>query len=69
MNVLQIQNQNREEYQGKVEDERKRIAYLMKEIKFLETEMINSPGYHKVFELEKERKNLRKQINDQNSEI
>ena len=59
-NALEKQNQSREEYKGKVEDEKKRIAYLMKEINFLETEMVNSPGYHKVFELEKERRNLRK---------
>ena len=40
-----------------MKDERKRIAFLTKEINAMETEMVNTAGYRRIFDLENERKN------------
>ena len=56
------QNKQQAEYKSKINDERKRIAFLTKEINFIETEMVNTAGYRRIYDLEGERKNLKKAI-------
>ena len=42
--IVEDQVRRRAEYKGKVADERKRIAFLTKEINSMETEMVNTAG-------------------------
>ena len=63
--IVDQQVQRRAEYKGKVADERKRIAFLTKEINAMETEMVNTTGYRRIFDLENERKNVQKALQTQ----
>ena len=55
--VVEQQNKQRSDYKSKLTEERKRIAFLSKEINLIETEMVNMAGYRRIFDLENERKN------------
>lgn len=55
--VVEQQNKQRSDYKNKLAEERKRIAFLSKEINLIETEMVNMAGYRRIFDLENERKN------------
>ena len=65
---MEVQNKQRAEYKDKVSDERKRIKFLTKEINAMETEMVNTAGYRRIYDLEAERKNLKKEIDAQLAE-
>ena len=43
--IVEVQNRQRQEYKEKVAEERKRIAFLTKEINTIETDMVNTAGY------------------------
>ena len=60
--IVEMQNRQRAEYKGKIAEERKRIAFLTREINSIETEMVNTVGYRRIFDLEAERKNLKKAL-------
>lgn len=66
---VEASNQNRALYKNKVEGERKRTVLLQKEIASIETAMVNTPGYQKIFELEGERKNYAKLLQAQQDDI
>lgn len=57
-----MQYASRAQYRDKVNEEKRKAAYLQKEIAAIETEMVNEGAYQKIFELEAERKNLRKAL-------
>ena len=40
------------------------MAFLTKEINNVETEMVNTAGYRRIFDLESERKNLKKALQE-----
>ena len=63
--IVEQQVQRRADYKDKVKDERKRIAFLTKEINAMETEMVNTAGYRRIFDLENERKNNQKALQTQ----
>ena len=60
--VVEQQNKQRADYKGKMAEERKRIAFLNKDINMIETEMVNTAGYRRIFDLENERKNQKKAL-------
>ena len=60
--VVEQQNKQRSDYKSKLAEERKRIAFLSKEINLIETEMVNMAGYRRIFDLENERKNQKKAL-------
>ena len=60
--VVEQQNKQRSDYKNKLAEERKRIAFLSKEINLIETEMVNMAGYRRIFDLENERKNQKKAL-------
>ena len=59
---VEQQNRQRAEYKGKVADERRRITFLTKEINMIETEMVNTAGYRRIFDLENQRKTMKKEL-------
>ena len=66
--IVQMQNKQRADYKDKIADERKRIAFLTKDINLIETEMVNTAGYRRIFDLENERKNQKKALQAQLTE-
>lgn len=66
--IVQMQNKQRADYKDKIADERKRITFLTKDINLIETEMVNTAGYRRIFDLENERKNQKKALQAQLTE-
>ena len=62
---LELSNQQRALYKNKLLDEKKRTAMLLRDIAAMETEMVNTPGYSKVVELEGEKRTMNKQLQEQ----
>ena len=61
---LELSNQQRALYKTKLADEKKRTAMLLREIAAIETEMVNTPGYAKVVELEGEKRTINRQLQE-----
>ena len=66
---LELSNQQRALYKNKLLDEKKRTAMLLRDIAAMETEMVNTPGYSKVVELEGEKRTMNRQLQEQQIKI
>ena len=66
---LELSSQQRALFKTKLADEKKRTAMLLREIAAMETEMVNTPGYSKVVELEGEKRTVNRQLQEQQLKI